>query len=91
MAKRLIRRLASAVFFAVLLCALWLTPASSFPRTSSYMPQFQIYSKNGKPVDLLRMDQLYQPDNFLRFGFEVRPDLRIGVDSRYGFGVVYDF
>jgi hypothetical protein len=57
----------------------------------SITPGFQIYAKSGRRINNPSAENLIDSDNSVIVGYEPRSGLRIGFDSKHGFGIVFDF
>ncbi len=81
----LLRKPASLGLTLMFVTASWLTSATGLT------PTFQVYARDGTPINNNRLEYLLDPASSVRIGIEVRPDTRIGFDSKHGLGIVIDF
>lgn len=65
------------------------------PKTASAVePVFEIRAKDGHTIvdaPFQRLSGAMDAENYVRMGIELRRGIRIGFDSKHGFGLVLDF
>lgn len=57
----------------------------------TWEPQVGVYGKEGDAVTNYRIQDFLNHENSIRIGIEIRPGFRIGLDSKHGLGIVFEF
>jgi hypothetical protein len=87
-ARRIIGKMSAVAAVVTVLTALVAVPVAAWDTV------FEIRAKDGTAIvgeTTHRLAGAMDPENTVRMGFELRPGMMIGFNSKYGFGLVMEF